>query len=329
MRRFLAFATFLVLSWGHPTAAHAAETPQQIAEAHLKNGLRLFSAGDFESARLAFLQAQSVYPRPSLLRNLALCELKTNRPLDALGHLRAYLDDPSTSSEKKEQAKKNLDDAYAKTAHAAVKTSEGASFAFDGQAPADAKPLPTTTVDTTPGLHRFESRLGARVVAREVDMPAGAPMDVDLTLAADSAPNPIESNPRPLGQGYETTWGKGQYIGLGLALAGTAGLATGAVFAFAKGASGRALDTIDAFNQANGVSCAQSPEAVPCVQRGERRSDKDRNAALSVGFVVGGGVAMAAGAAVFFLVPRAQKSALRVVPWVGPRVGGLSIASPF
>ena len=151
-----AFTVALVVASLSSTAA--AETPQQIAETHFRAGLKLYNQDSFEAARLEFLQAQAVFPRLSVLRNLALCELKTNRPLEALHHLRTYLADPASDS--RDYAKKNLDDAYARTGHVTVRAVEGAAVSVDGQGQGNA-PF-KDPVDVTPGKHILEARLGDR-----------------------------------------------------------------------------------------------------------------------------------------------------------------------
>ena len=59
------------------------------AKARFEEGLKRYEAQDFEGARVAFQQAYSVLHAVDILYNLALSELRSNRPVEAL-HRRWY-----------------------------------------------------------------------------------------------------------------------------------------------------------------------------------------------------------------------------------------------
>src|ERR1700733_14564367 len=74
----------------HEARAQGADAPTQDdaatrdAKARFEEGLKRYEAQDFEGARVAFQQAYSVLPAVDILYNLALSELRSNRPVEAL-----------------------------------------------------------------------------------------------------------------------------------------------------------------------------------------------------------------------------------------------------
>jgi len=315
--------------------AASAETPQQIAEAHFKAGLKLYNQDNFEAARLEFLQANAVYPRLSLLRNLALCELKTNRPLEALLHLRTYLADPASDS--RDFAKKNMDDAYARTGHVTVRATEGAALTVDGQAHGNA-PF-NEPVDLLPGKHAFEVHLGERKVARDIDAPAGSLIEADLrfeekpaALSRVAAPSgetrpaaaPIDSPPQ------HDAGASGRWLlpaGLGLGFVVGAGMGLG--FASAHQSSVDDADRINA--SAPGGNVCASAASDGCRARQDKLSTASNQATISnVSYVVGGlFLAGAITSAIVLYWPRASTSNVALVPVLGPGTGGLQLSRSF
>ncbi len=294
----------------------SAETPQQIAENHFKAGLKLYNQNNFEGARLAFLQGQAVFPRTSLLRNLALCELKTNRPLDALRHLRGYLSDPA--SDVRDYAKKNLDDAYARTGHVAVRAVEGAALTIDGQLEGNA-PF-KEVLDVSVGKHVLETSLNDRHAKREVDAVAGAVVEGDLVF--EEAKNLAIAHPslvpaqapgeavgveiQPPTEGDPSGGGARVLVSASLALVGVAGGVAGAVF----------------FSKADQSIAATKALAPGDPRYATQREEWSKN--RTIGWVsVGAGAAFLAGAAVtFFAWPKATSTSGSVTAfWTGTGAG--------
>lgn len=61
------------------------------AKAHYAKGATLYRQNDFAAAWLEFTSAYQLLPKPELLFNMARCEVKLDRPKEALTHFREYL----------------------------------------------------------------------------------------------------------------------------------------------------------------------------------------------------------------------------------------------
>jgi hypothetical protein len=319
--KFYALAALLAALFISSRSGAAGDTPQQIAEAHLRAGLKLYEQSSYEAARLEFLQAQAVFPRPSLLRNLALCELKTNRPLEAIQHLRTYLADPTTTADKRENAKKNLDEAFAKTGHVSVRAADGATISLDGQAQLGTTPL-REPIDTLPGRHVLEARLADRSTTREVEAAAGVVVEVDLrfeekaTSASPTAgpsvggatakydPGGPPSEPAP---SFWTT-----RHAVGVTVGGLALVAAGVGGAFLVARNGHVSDGKDAL-AVSSRPCSQ-PASATCAQYdGARDGIKSTEFGAAVSF--GAFVALGVTAAVLILWPEQKLEArVRLLP---------------
>lgn len=321
LSRPFALAALLAALVTSSHAGAAGDTPQQIAEAHLRAGLKLYEQSSYEAARLEFLQAQAVFPRPSLLRNLALCELKTNRPVDAIQHLRAYLADPSTTGDKRDNAKKNLDEAFAKTGHVALRANDGASISVDGQPQQGSAPF-KEPLDTLPGRHVLDARLGERTASRDVDAPAGAVVDVDLRFEEKAVANPVAAVPAaspptstndvsgPPREPEPSFWTTRH--AMGVVAAGFAVVAAGVGGAFLAARQGHVSDGKDAL-AGNPQPCAQPSD--PACAKYEGARDGIKSAELGAAISIGAFVALGVTAAVLILWPDSKREArLRVLP---------------
>ena len=301
------------------SSAAMAETPQQIAETHFKAGLKLYNQENFEAARLELLQAQAVFPRPSVLRNLALCELKTNRPLDALQHLRAYLADPAADA--RDYAKKNLDEAYARTGHVTVRATEGATLSVDGHVQGNA-PF-KEPVDMLAGKHLLEVRLGERSAKRDVDAAAGAVVEADLRFADERAVSlapaaPPATNPgatshdmvAPPPASERSFWTARHTVGV--AVGGLAIVAAGVGGGFLLARSGHVSDGKDAL-AASSSPCAQPSD--PACAKYDGARDGIKSTELGAGLSFGAFAVLGVTAALLIFWPEPKHEArLRFLP---------------
>jgi tetratricopeptide (TPR) repeat protein len=87
-----------------PPAAAAPPEPtvpsakEQAAREHFFRGADLYSQGSYASAWLEFTSAYQLVPKTALLNNMARCEVRIGRPVEALQHFKRYIavnpDDP-------------------------------------------------------------------------------------------------------------------------------------------------------------------------------------------------------------------------------------------
>ncbi|MCL2722902.1 MAG: hypothetical protein FWD69_00550 [Polyangiaceae bacterium] len=325
--------TFLFALGASPAFA---ETPQQIAEAHFKTGLKLYDQSSYEAARLEFLQAQSVYPRAALLRNLALCELKTNRPLEAIQHLRAYLADPE--ADKRELAKKNLEEALARTGHVNVQATDGTTLAVDGKPQPQQGNAPfKEALDVLPGKHGIEARLGNRTRSIEVDAPAGSTVEVDLRFEPPvvapekTAPSVVLSSMRTLTPPpveAERGSNNARYLVSGSLVAlGVVGVGLG--IGFTAAANSAASDVAEAKATSGTYACTGTTGG-DCSSRKGNEDARARDSNIAMGMYIGGGVLLAAGVTTYFVWPKLVKQQLgSVAPWIGKDVAGFAYGKEF
>src|SRR5579872_3304335 len=89
MRRGLGWGLLLgALVGASAGPALADDKATREAQARFEEGIRRVKAGDYEAARMSFVQAYSVLKRPEILWNLALSEQKSGHLVDAIGHFK-------------------------------------------------------------------------------------------------------------------------------------------------------------------------------------------------------------------------------------------------
>jgi Flp pilus assembly protein TadD len=82
--RIAAAVLVAFLSSSVPHRAAAQDDPVTIqARARFKEGVEFYDKGQFENARLAFLQAYALKKHPAVLLNLAQSSAKAGHPLEA------------------------------------------------------------------------------------------------------------------------------------------------------------------------------------------------------------------------------------------------------
>lgn len=316
------------------------------ANARFQTGLKYYDARDFESARLAFTQAYAVLQKPGILLNLALSELYSNHPVEAVGHLEQYIADPSTPADKREKAKKHLDEAMKKTGHLEVRTAAQAQVKLDGRPVA---PLPPT-VHVMPGAHTLEAKLGTKTRTASVDAKAGETTPVDLAFEPETAPAPIApptssgnpSTPPPSGDVHppteppptsptrESFWGV-RSIG-GIALAGVGAVALGAGLVF-KGDEASERDRANELAAGLPPSGCTGSSSQQCRDLADAVQSRDDAASRAQAMFVVGGVALGVGAVLVASAVvwphRRESTAARFVPLAGPKQAGLLFSTNF
>jgi hypothetical protein len=138
-------------------------------------------------------RAYAVLQKPSILLSLALSELYSSHPLDAIVHFEEYMKDPSTPGDKRETAKKHLEEAMKKTSHLQIRTPAEAQVTIDGQS----IPPPYTMVHVMPGAHAVEARLASKTKSATIAPKPGDTVPIDLTFEGEPTPPPIAPPPDP------------------------------------------------------------------------------------------------------------------------------------
>lgn len=328
------------------TAAMATSTPaladdvaRREAQARFKEGVDAYKRQDYETARHKFTQANAVLKAADILINLALAELRSNHPLEALAHFREYERHPKADPASLKSLPVFIADAYQKTGHIKIEAPSGVVVSIDIAA---ATSSTGDVVDVMPGQHVAIAKLsngekrivldapaGEVVVARfDAPVPATA-VPIGSAAVTPSAPPTAPSTVRAPLAGADTPpaspgfWTTRRFVGVAVTGAGVVALGASAYFAsLSNDAAGRA-STLHASVGPTGCSTG-----VPqCAQMREAYDSETRNRTISTVFITTGIAAATTGIVIFFW-PEASPHAA-VVPMVSPSSGGLQLHGVF
>lgn len=332
-----------IASWGLAVALVVVTAPGLAADpptaaGYLKQGLERFSREDYEGARAAFDHAYHLEPVAGTLFNLALSELRSGHPLEAVRHLRAYLEAPDALPDKASAVRaKLLPRAEAQTARLQIDAPNGAAVVVDGVRLGSA-PL-TSAPDVGVGDHEVVAALGLWTQSLRVSAKAGEAVAVHFTMPEPSpvspvvppppAAAPVPASQRPMhegGGGPSTAKVVTFVVGGSLAVAaGSVGLG----FSVASASSANHAAVLRA-ELPSSSSCAVSPRPSACAPLAQDNANGQRDYWLGVGFYVAGGVLAASTLATLFLWPNeARKQAWTLSPMLAPRAAGAALSTPF
>src|ERR1043166_9387559 len=102
---------FPLVMAGSSLLAQPAPTPEEVQQAQARwgEGKAFFDAGNYESARVAFKQAYTVFQHPAFLQNLGEAELRCGRQVEAARHLSQFIRTANAATPtQRDAAKKSL-----------------------------------------------------------------------------------------------------------------------------------------------------------------------------------------------------------------------------
>jgi hypothetical protein len=331
-----------------PAPARAAdEKATREAQGRFVEGIARVKAGDFEGARMSFAQAYTVLHKPDILWNLALAEDKSGHLVDALAHFKQLAHDGATDADRA-KANKHVDQLMAETGHIEVAAPPGAQVMVDGES-AGVAPL-AAAVDVAPGKHRVELRpVQGAPKATETDAfagqtarvsfllaePGAAPTNTTTAGAATEAQGPApEGAPAPPPPDQVQTVHSASSARIvtvaSLGAAGAASIFLGVYFGLAAQSD---ANDVKGYQSAHGASyCAviTSTNAKTCSTWNSTVDSQNRDAAVSDGFYVAGGLLVAGAVATWFLWPKGSTSpSATIVPVVGPGGAGVTAVGSF
>lgn len=329
-------AAVLLVALGAPTIASAQdEGAKHDAQARFEEGMKRVRSGDFEGGRLAFIQAYAVLKNPDILWNLALSELKSSHPLEALEHFKVYAVDPKVADAERESAKKYIADASSKTGHIAVDAPSGAEIVVDGKKWNAFAPL-KEPLDVSPGKHSVEARLGGKGSSLEVFAAAGQESsakfrseDMTMSVASSTAPPgqgpDVVTPPKEEQHSSSAKWITVGALGAGALIAGGVGIG----FLAGAGSQQTKADNAKAALPPGGSPCAGVTTG-PCQDLTTANAAHSSDQGAAIGLLIGGGVLAAAaiGALVFWPKSTPARSAW-VAPSAGPHGASVSIGTTF
>jgi hypothetical protein len=336
----LAFLTLLAsapIASAQPTTVEPAHA-EEMADARFKAGLKAYDREDYEAARLEFLQAQAIYPRASLLRNLALSELHTHRPLDALQHLRTFLADVGTTPDKRALAERSLGEAYAATGHLSITAAPGAHVKVDGKEVGVA-PL-KDAIDVVVGLHGVDAQMGGVALHESVQAGPGKLTEIAFVQPVVGETKIVVAPPTlapPAGayvtghRDHEPYWNSRRTVGVVIAGVGVVGMVIGGAFGAARGS-----DTTNANNArvdvGPGPSACYAPPASlapACAAETSALNSNGNDAHLEETMLIGGGVLVAVGLITTLWPNFSPRARATVTPAAGPHTAGLQWSGSF
>ncbi len=240
-------------------SAQSVDATTAAARARFQEGVELFDHGDFESARVAFLQALALKRHPAVLLNIAHCALRTNRPLEAKRNFESFLSEsPNATPAQKDEARKGISDASLKVPHIVVDFASARRIVVDG--------VPTVVtgrgmpVELEVGTHRYTLegdggsvlRDGEHAFAsaesfelRSAELVATTVLAVPVVPVVPGRPMPLQPEPAASRSSlFDEPEKMGPvYVGLGIGAAGTVGAL---VFLLAKNSATDNANATDA-----------------------------------------------------------------------------------
>jgi hypothetical protein len=205
-RRIAAAVLVTFLSSSVPLAgtAYAQDDPVTVqARARFKEGVDFYDKGQYENARLAFLQAYALKKHPAVLLNLAQSTAKANHPLEAAKYFQQFLKESTTvTPQQKQDAENGLAEVRQKLGRIEVIAPAGTEITLDEKDKIGTTPL-AEPIDVDPGSHSLRSPnetvrvtaiAGQKVQAR---FGGGGAVSVPPPVVAPVSPTPAPTSEPP------------------------------------------------------------------------------------------------------------------------------------
>lgn len=191
-----ALCAALAVGLHHDLAYAQTDGETEVAKQRFKEGVRHYDQREYDKARLAFLQAYLLKPHPTVLLNLAQCELRAGRHADAAQNFAKYIRE-NPDADAMDHALAGLEEARQRVAEVNVEvTAPGASISVDG-IEVGRSPLPHVLY-LMPGRHTVAARKGGLSENRNLEAVAGQRVYVKLEIgdaAGLAGAQPLEGSP--------------------------------------------------------------------------------------------------------------------------------------
>jgi hypothetical protein len=327
MRRYLQ-AACLISAMALASNAHADNARTAEAEARFNEGIKLADSGNYDQARLKFLQALEMKKVASVLFNLAGVEMRTGHEVEAVEHYRAFLKlapaDPRITDALTDTAKNNIGELLKKIGQIDIEAPQEAKISIDGRV---LEEMPNEPLPVSPGKHTVKGSLNGKTLTINVEPQAGQVAKAKFDFPANDGV-PMPSPPGAGGEAERTT--VGWVVPIGLGVLGVSGVVMGAAFASASNSS---KDDLDRQREASPGLCAP-PRGPACAGYEDKVSTVNSQATLAwVGYGVGA-AALATSILTFVFLPKSTKSSSPasgtiLAPVLGPRVAGANFQLHF
>jgi hypothetical protein len=291
------------------------------AQAVYAEGLRQADDHHEDAALKKFEEAYAIYPSPNILAAIGREKHLLGRDVEALRDLREAGRDPLLNPANAANIRGQIAELDAMLGHLRIEGPRDTRVVVDDRE----YTLPLEDpIDVRPGAYRASAKLDGRSTELKGDVGAGATIALRVAFEAPAGTTaaPHVDPPAPERPAERTRWGTGQYVGLGVALAGVAAVAAGAAFFVAKGNSSDQVSQLEQLTAANHDACEAGSTSQPCRDLASKRDERSQNGALGTAFVIGGVVALVAGITTMLVWPK--KTELRSGVTVRPLGGGVA-----
>ena len=229
------------------------------ARARFKEGVDFYDKGQYENARLAFLQAYALKKHPAVLLNLAQSSAKAGHPLEAAKAFQQYLkESTSVTPQQQQDARVGLAEVRQKLGRIEIVAPAGTEITLDEKERLGTSPF-GEPIDVEPGSHtlrssnetvRVTANAGQKVQARfggggqpVVPVPVPIAPPPSNPPAVDNNPPPPGADGAPKHTNILSPPSNMTPVIIGLSIAGV-GLAGGIIFAAFKADSQSKADSV-------------------------------------------------------------------------------------
>ena len=298
-----------------PAWAQGADFPTKEGAERFAEGNRLYTEGNFEGARLKFLQALAVARTPSLLFNLARSEEKTGKLAEAYLHYQEYLKFANLPAKGKADAERYSAELEKRVGRIQIEAPAGSHVQVDGKDVGAAPFVGPIAVEAGP----HQVMLGTET--KPVSCAAGTVVTVTFETKPSVGVVPPEKGPGPITPPPKEEMVTGSWVVPGI-LAGVGVVGVGVGVGLAAASSGAESD-------ANGLvpTCTSASPAGCTSLRDADSKTTTLGTASTVAYIAGG--AFLVGAVVTTLIERPWKERPVRGARLVPGIGGVAVIGEF
>ncbi|MCL2726508.1 MAG: tetratricopeptide repeat protein [Polyangiaceae bacterium] len=316
---FSTFAIVLLVGTSATAQPRKSDDPRKDqADALYQEGNQLHNQHHDLEALETYKRAYAIYPSPVYLFNIAHQEHVLGRKLEAIRHYREALRNPLLPPRGVELGRKYVVELEPSFARVDLKGPSGLVVSLGNDAVK--LPLPEP-LDIEPGTVTATGVMDGQRYQGSAKAGAGEIVTIEMKVPNAMKVPPPEASDSP------KRWGTGQYVGVSAAGVGVAAILTGVGFLVAKGHRTDDVKQLDAYTSVHGAGCTGATVSQACQALQSKRDDRNHDSAAAAGFLIGGVVALAAGAAAYFAWPKesSSRTGVFVKPIVNPRASGFEL----
>ncbi len=312
------------------SAARADESTHDKAVSAFQEGRRYIEQGNCDAAVAKLKESIAYEPSVGARLSIADCTERTE-PLTAWRMLKeaasqALLNHDervATAEQRAALLEKRIATVHLKISPATYEL-QGFEVRIDGEL-VDRYLYKSGVVALAPGKHLVEATAPSRRFAENVNVHDGQQVGVNVVLQRDACTTTTSGAAAPastsnLAEPSDPGSGR-RTLGLAIAGAGIAGLASGLVFGLV---TLEKKSSIEEACRGNIGNCQAPPESLDSEQ-----SSAKTTAAISTASFIAGGAALLGGAALYFTAPSARTGNLKVAPSIAHGAGGVAFGGTF